>query len=58
MNHFALMGISFSADCASGVFGSVRVKTPFWKAASILSRTTPVGSGKERWKEPYLRSAT
>src|ERR1700730_7001544 len=50
--HAVLMAIFFSLFCASGLFGSVTVSTPFLKCASILSASTPSGTPKERWKEP------
>jgi hypothetical protein len=50
--HAVLMAIFFSLFCASGLFGSVTVSTPFLKCASILSASTPSGTPNERWKEP------
>jgi hypothetical protein len=50
--HALLMAIFFSLFCASGLFGSVTVSTPFLKCASILSASTPSGTPNERWKEP------
>jgi hypothetical protein len=47
-----LIAIFFSLFCASVVFGSVTVSTPFLKFASILSASTPSGTPNERWKEP------
>jgi hypothetical protein len=54
--HPALMAIFFSAFCASAVFGSVIVSTPFLNFASILLVSTPSGTRKQRWNEPELRS--
>jgi hypothetical protein len=50
--HALLMAIFCSLFCASGLFGSVTVSTPFLKCASILSASTPSGTPNERWKEP------
>src|SRR5208282_4420783 len=40
----ALTAIFFSAFCASVLFGSVTVSTPFLKLASILPVSTPSGT--------------
>jgi tripartite-type tricarboxylate transporter receptor subunit TctC len=53
-----LVHVFFSAFCASAVFGSVTVRTPFLKLASTLSSSTPSGTGKVRSNEPKLRSRT
>ncbi|GEM_PF-5606809 len=50
--HPALIEIFFSAFFDSARFGSVIVRTPFLKVASILSSSTLSGSRKERWNEP------
>ena len=52
----ALMEICFSAFCASGFFGSVSVRIPFLKLASIFSASTPSGTRKQRSNEPKRRS--
>ena len=46
--HALLMAIFFSLFRASGLFGSVTVRTPFLKCASILSASTPSGTPNER----------
>ena len=51
-----LMSMLRAAFIASGFFGIVTVSTPLLKLASILSRSTPSGTRKERSKEPYRRS--
>jgi len=47
----------FCGFCASAVFGSVTVKTPFLRLASILSVSTP-SEGEAALEEPNSRSLT
>jgi hypothetical protein len=54
--HAALFSISLVAFWASSFFGSVTVRTPLLKLASILSASTPSGTRKARSKEPKFRS--
>src|SRR5262249_21372033 len=51
-NQTFLIAIFFSLFCACAVFGSVTVRTPFLKLASILSASTLSGTPNERWNEP------
>lgn len=44
--------IFFCCFCASCVFGSVSVRTPFENSAAILSRSMPSGRAKLRWNAP------
>ena len=44
--------IFFTRDCATAVFGSVTVSTPFLNAALASSVSTPGGKGIDRWNEP------
>ncbi len=53
-----LISIFFSFFWACAFFGSVTVRTPFLKFASILLASTPEGTVKERWNEPNRRSET
>ena len=46
------MLIFFSLACLAGDLGSVTVRTPLAKLASILSASTSSGTRKLRWKEP------
>ena len=52
--YFTLTSICFGF--ASSAFGRVTVKMPSLYMASMLSPFTVVGSLKDRWNEPYVRS--
>jgi len=56
IDYAALTSIFLVGFCASGFLGSVTVRTPFLKVASILSGSTPSGMLKLRSNEPKLRS--
>jgi len=45
-NQAALTSIFLAGFCASAVFGSITLRTPFLKEASILSASTPSGRPK------------
>jgi len=51
-----LTSIFFSGLMASGFLGSLTLRIPFLKLASILSVSTPSGTAKWRSKEPKRRS--